>query len=55
MDHVHDDNSPFTEAKLHEKHVILYENKLYIQKALQERLLKMTPLLSMLSWIFMPS
>ena len=36
-EYVSDQKSPYTEDKLHRKHVILYKDKSYIPKALQER------------------
>ena len=37
-EYVSDDKSPYTEAKLHGEREILYKDKLYIPKALQERI-----------------
>ena len=36
-EYVSDHRSPYTETKLNGEHVILYKDKLYIPKALQER------------------
>ena len=36
-EYVSDHKSPYNEAKLHGEHVLLYKDKLYILKALQER------------------
>ena len=35
-EYVSDEKSPYTDAKLHGEHVILYKDKIYIPKALQE-------------------